>query len=152
MVVTTFPYHRGFLSHLVYTGWAAVWGATPPPSRLPRPPAWVGPHSGSSSTAVSGSDDWHSANGHRRRPNNSGRAPMNVLVTCGLHNIWKPRRGDLPQRPATVNICPCCAAVRATFGAFGDIKISFIFANVGDKVAAHFWSRAVLILSCQVNS
>lgn len=59
--------------------------------------AWVGPHSGSSSAAVLGSDDWHSANSHQHRPNNSGRALMNVFGMYDLHNIWKPRSRDLPQ-------------------------------------------------------
>lgn len=84
-----FPYHPEFLSKLVYTGLAAVWGVPLPgwdPTLVSLPPL-----------PYRGSDDWHSANSYQRLPNNGARALMNVIVMLDLHNIWKPPCQDLPQ-------------------------------------------------------
>lgn len=47
-------------------------------------------------SAVLGSDDWHSANSHQHLPNNGARALMNVIVMLDPHNIWKPGTWNPP--------------------------------------------------------
>lgn len=41
-------------------------------------------------STVLGSDDWQSASGHQRLPNNGARALINVIVMLDAYNIWKP--------------------------------------------------------------
>lgn len=48
-------------------------------------------------SAVLGSDDWQSANGHQRLPNNGARALISVIVMLDPYNIWKPPCWNLPQ-------------------------------------------------------
>lgn len=98
--------HRVSLSPGVFVALGLHWlgsnlGRNTPNLTTPQhsPAASLGwdPTVGLPFTAVSGSDDWHSANSYQHRPNNSGRALMNVFVMYDLHNIGKPQCGDLPQ-------------------------------------------------------